>query len=154
MKLIFSFLITFSSIIKIIFTQHISQNTETYLTNTQTKLQLRYLPQNVICQTSICGTESCNQFGSLCKNNSCQCSAGWSTTPLSTNRCCYKQFSQATAFLYEFFLGFGAGHFYCKRDINGGLKVAFLILVCVGIFALICTRSYNISKINPTNITL
>jgi len=90
--------------------------------------KLRLLNESLFCQTDFCGLDSCNRFGSRCsQDNKCSCFSGWVTSPTSKKLCCYKQYIQTTAFLYELFLGFGAGHFYCERNLNAGFKLAFLI---------------------------
>jgi hypothetical protein len=42
--------------------------------------------------------------------------------------------SQLTAFLLEFFLPIGAGHFYCGRIINGIIKLIFVLAVVLSDF--------------------
>lgn len=103
----------------------------------------RNLDESSICQVTTCGSEACNTYGSVCVDNKCSCNLGWDSSPTSLKKCCYKQYTQINAFLYEFFLGFGAGHFYCKRDLNGGFKVAFLLSFYGVIFILGCIKSYH-----------
>ena len=63
----------------------------------------------------------------------CECDNGFISYPVdSYPQCSYPQKRQLVAFLYEFFLGFGAGHFYCERYLNASLKlISFLFGICI-----------------------
>jgi TM2 domain-containing membrane protein YozV len=79
----------------------------------------------------------CSQHGVCSDDKSdCKCDPGFTTFPKeSLNKCNYEKKKQMAAFLYEFFLGFGAGHFYCERYLNASLKLsAFLfgvLIICL-----------------------
>jgi hypothetical protein len=60
---------------------------------------------------------SCSSHGKCNeKKDDCICDQGWlNEESLGLEKCNYSQKRQLTAFLYELFLGFGAGHFYTER---------------------------------------
>jgi len=98
--------------------------------------KLRFL-QNFICKdNSSCSFHGeCNQL-----KNDCICEKGYTTFINSTDpsqdikKCNYERKQQLKAFLFELFLGFGAGHFYTERYTVAGLKLSAFIF---GIF-IIC----------------
>jgi hypothetical protein len=89
---------------------------------------------------------SCSSHG-VCNasNTACECDKGYATFPVENfPQCNYQQKKQIAAFLYEFFLGFGAGHFYCERYTNAGLKLSAFIF---GIY-IICLLPLSAKFIN------
>ena len=52
--------------------------------------------------------------------------------------------SQVTAFLLEFFLPIGIGHYYCRRWLHGALKTGYLLLV-IGIDFLLKYKIYAVT---------
>ena len=70
---------------------------------------------------------------------SCQCNPGYITyEDQCPFKCCYKQKSATTAFLLEFFIGFGAGHFYVGNLFLGYIKAfVYSLFSCLGIFMLV-----------------
>ena len=121
--------------------------------------------------SSICGTDiKCSKNG-RCeynlteyykKNNStskytqyCTCIDGYTTrnkdSGLESPQCCYPQSSQTIAFLLEFFLGFGLGHFYIGNSILGFIKLScysFFCCSCCSIACCFCCREVDIQKNN------
>jgi hypothetical protein len=85
---------------------------------------------------------SCSNHGNCTINkDNCDCDIGYLSVILDNQdpkgpllKCNYEQKSQLRAFLYELFLGFGAGHFYTGRYKFGGAKLSAFIF---GIF-IIC----------------
>jgi len=94
-----------------------------------------------ILQSFTCrDNSSCSNHG-ICnlQNTDCICDYGYTTIQNKTEierpkMCNYEQKTQLKAFLFELFLGFGAGHFYTERYQMAGLKLAAFIF---GIF-IIC----------------
>jgi len=64
----------------------------------------------------------------------CVCDSGYISTPGDSVRCCYKQKSQLFAFILEFSLGFGFGHFYVGNSTLGTVKLCG----CLLIVAIVC----------------
>lgn len=99
-------------------------------------LQLRFL-QKFTCINS---TLSCSGHGECTADKQdCICEAAYTTlenqsTPEANKRCNYERKTQLKAFLFELFLGFGAGHFYTERYTMASLKLSAFIF---GIF-IIC----------------
>lgn len=101
------------------------------------KQKLRFL-QKFICENS---TISCSGHGECTPDKlNCMCESGFTTFPdpkdqiENNQRCNYEKKKQLKAFLFELFLGFGAGHFYTERYTMAGLKLGAFIF---GIF-IIC----------------
>jgi len=74
------------------------------------------------------GHGTCNE-----EKNACICTEEWATFPEDSNQQCnYHKKKQLAAFLFEFFLGFGAGHFYCENYTIASLKLtSFLFGICI-----------------------
>lgn len=97
---------------------------------------LRLLQINFKCLNEA----DCSNHGS-CVNSACVCNAGYtevgsdSSAYVEDKRCYYEQKTQLRAFLYELFLGFGAGHFYTERYTHASLKLAAyifgIIIICL-----------------------
>ena len=103
------------------------------------------------CKVINCGTLTCN-VNSICNTqfNNCTCPYGYSTNNSTNNSnpiqyCCYKQKSQLTAFLLEFFLSFGIGHFYSGNYAIGSVKMFLMLFTCLCcislVFILGCKKS-------------
>jgi len=116
-----------------------SQNNKNLLSdNDQTqKTKLRFL-QKFNCLNS---TLSCSGHGECSQDKKdCICESAYASLinpkdPASEDkRCNYERKSQLKAFLFELFLGFGAGHFYTERYTMASLKLTAFIF---GIF-IIC----------------
>jgi hypothetical protein len=63
----------------------------------------------------------------------CVCNKGWESLSSHPIKCCYKQKNQLDAFMLEFFVGFGCGHFYINRN-----KTAITKLICCVCFCFYC----------------
>lgn len=94
-----------------------------------------------------CGSIICFDIGGSCDIvEKCNCNPGFidqKDNPIL--RCTYKQYDAKIAFFLEFFLGFGAGHFYVKRYINAIIKCSiylFLYLI-VGMVNFIYSNKKN-----------
>lgn len=61
---------------------------------------------------------------------SCICDRGYTTGENDNIKCCYKRKSQFSAFLIEFIVGFGAGHFFIGNNLLGTIKLCFVGLAC------------------------
>jgi hypothetical protein len=80
-----------------------------------------------VSTTPSCTTDSDCLHGS-CQAGVCVCEKYFITNPPdSYPQCNYELKKQMTAFLYELFLGFGAGHFYCERSLIAALKLVSFI---------------------------
>lgn len=93
------------------------------------------LPNN---NSTICNSKICDEIGGYCKsegyNYICQCKDEYTTLMInninSTYKFCnYEKKRALYASLLELFLGFGTGHFYALRKINGYFKL-FLSTIC------------------------
>lgn len=85
----------------------------------------------------------------------CECDAGFTTFPEESSvQCNYEKKKQIAAFLYEFFLGFGAGHFYCERYLNASLKLAAFIFGVLIICLLPLTAKYINDKFDSDCLVL
>ena len=84
----------------------------------------------------------CNPENMICKDevrkHHCSCKEGYITYPDDEENfkfCNYKQKKQLIAFLLEFCVGFGAGHFYRNEYTMASLKLVAFILGLVFIFS-------------------
>lgn len=87
----------------------------------------------------------------------CICDEGYTDLVSDADvKCCYKRKSQFMAFLLEFTLSFGLGHFYLGNFFIGCLKlVSFVILCCTccTIACCFCYRNeYNNVNVNPEDV--
>ena len=73
----------------------------------------------------ICQELCSNQGGECGINLKCKCKEGYATLFTEENiiLCNYKQFNKITVGFIELFFGFGFGHFYCKRYLNGFIQL-------------------------------
>ena len=104
-----------------------------------------------------CSNTTCRSPNARCEDAStCMCLEGWANfnkeqkgNPLGLF-CQYEQKGQITAFLLEFFLCFGVGHFYTGRIIHGVIKLIVLIsgLVLAFIFKKSNSEIEEDSKLN------
>ena len=77
--------------------------------------------------------EFCSQIGGACTLDSkCICKYGFSTNFNEENIifCNYKQYNKIITGLIELFFGFGFGHFYCERVLNGYLQLSIEFTFC------------------------
>lgn len=82
----------------------------------------------------------CDEIGGTCyedenkKNQICQCKDDYTTLPEEKNHklCNYAKKSKILFTVLELFIGFGIGHLYADRKVNGSLKlIIYLILCCI-----------------------
>lgn len=93
---------------------------------------LQTINNNNQCSTFQCGSSLCSTQHSNCVYGNCVCIKGYITFPIdSPSKCCYEQKKQLTAFLVEFFVGFGAGHFYIGRYDMAAPKLAIYLVLCL-----------------------
>ena len=82
-----------------------------------------------------CNKYSCPKNRGICnKENECICSKGYETVDnlaLGDFYCNYRKKSKLIAFLLEFVLGFGAGHFYIGHINLATIKLIFTTLTCL-----------------------
>ena len=94
----------------------------------------------------ICNKYTCPKSRGICnEDNECVCVKGYDTIDdLSRGDfyCNYRKKSKLIAFLLEFVLGFGSGHFYMGHTTLGTIKMIYTSLTCL----LFC-QYYSISKI-------
>jgi hypothetical protein len=79
----------------------------------------------------------------------CVCDEGYTTLKGDDVYCCYQKKSQFFAFLLEFVLGFGLGHFYIGNDTIGIIKLVSASLLCCSccmISYCFCNREDKISN--------
>ena len=83
----------------------------------------------------ICNKYTCPKNRGVCnEENECVCIKGYDTVDdlsLGDFYCNYKQKSKLIAFLLEFVLGFGSGHFYMGKTFLGTIKMIYTSLTCL-----------------------
>ena len=84
---------------------------------------------------TICNIYTCPKGRGVCnEENFCVCKEGYDTIDdLSRGDfyCNYKKKSKLIAFLLEFVLGFGSGHFYMGHTILATIKMIFTTFTCL-----------------------
>ena len=96
--------------------------------------------------------ELCSEEGGECGINlKCKCKEGYTTifTEEKIILCNYKRFSKITGGLIELFFGFGFGHFYCKRYLNGyiqlfGYFLSYCLMACLFCYFLLYDNNFNL----------
>lgn len=95
------------------------------------------------CEVSVCGNVFCaTSPKGKCVDSSCVCENGYISTLNETKavRCCYKQKNALTAFFLEFFVSFGAGHFYYGATTYGTVKCTlYAIFLAIILFVILKT---------------
>jgi TM2 domain-containing membrane protein YozV len=85
---------------------------------------------------SQCDLNNCSTFGGICINNNiCKCKDNYTTIYIFDNHqlCNYEKTRKIYCALLELILGFGVGHFYSGRKVNGYLKLyifSTIYLIC------------------------
>ena len=83
----------------------------------------------------VCNKDTCPKSRGVCnENNECVCIKGYDTIDdLSRGDfyCNYRKKSKLIAFLLEFVLGFGSGHFYLGKTILATIKMVYTSLTCL-----------------------
>ena len=123
---------------------YVSQNNLNFLSLPSKTSKITNFPnksrllQGIICINS---TLSCSGHGECNQaKTDCVCESGYTffedpkEQAKDNQRCNYERKKQLKAFLFELFLGFGAGHFYTERYTKASLKLSAFIF---GIF-IIC----------------
>jgi TM2 domain-containing membrane protein YozV len=83
---------------------------------------------NLFCDNSIC-----DEIGGFCiDDNICECKEGYTTLSTAHNfkLCNYERKKAIKIAFLELFIGFGIGHFYTARYINGSIKLIIYSLLC------------------------
>jgi hypothetical protein len=95
---------------------------------------------------TICGSAICYDAGGTCLGiDKCECEPGYhDPKDNSIFKCTYKQLDARIAFLLEFFIGFGSGHFYAKRYFNGFLK--FCVYLFLYLFAVVINLFFHYKR--------
>lgn len=117
--------------------QHLTNDKN--IINKQEKSDIRNITYDHMNFT-ICGSSICNNAGGVCIGiDDCKCLEGYlDPKDNSIFKCTYKQYDAKIAFFFEFFIGFGSGHFYVKRYYNGMIKF------CVYLFLYLSTVFVNV----------
>ena len=83
----------------------------------------------------VCNKYTCPKSRGVCnENNECVCIKGYDTVDdlsLGDFYCNYKKRSKLMAFLLEFVLGFGSGHFYMGHTTLATIKMIYTSLTCL-----------------------
>ena len=83
----------------------------------------------------ICNKYTCPKTRGVCnENNECICIAGYETIDdltLGDFYCNYRKKSKLFAFLLEFVLGFGSGHFYMGHTTLATIKMIYTSITCL-----------------------
>jgi TM2 domain-containing membrane protein YozV len=75
----------------------------------------------------------CDEVGGTCHGDQiCQCKDAYTTLPEEKNHklCNYAKKSKILFTVLELFIGFGVGHLYAERKVNGALKLIIYLLLC------------------------
>ena len=95
----------------------------------------------------------CSIEGGECLSNNlkCKCKEGFTTVFNEENFlfCNYKRSYKIVAGLIEFFFGFGFGHFYTKRYLNGFIQlfleiISYCLMTCLFVGFIIYDRRFNV----------
>jgi TM2 domain-containing membrane protein YozV len=105
----------------------------------------------------ICSKVNCPTAQGICTNdNKCACYEGFTTIyddEFGMYQCNYPQKSQMKAFLLEFVLGFGVGHFYLGNYILAIIKLTFsfisAVIICFLPYFILSIRSKTLKNIFP-----
>ena len=94
------------------------------------------------------------KFNKTVPFQTCICDQGW--TDISSDaqvKCCYKRKQQFVAFLFEFCLGFGAGHFYLGNNYIGVLKAIVYSILCCTCCTIGCCFCFKDDESVSENLT-
>jgi hypothetical protein len=92
---------------------------------------------NLSEQKILCSIDNCDEYGGICdENNTCECKENYTTLPTHKSHkfCNYERKHKIAIAFLELLVGFGMGHFYCGRKINGSIKLMIFIILCCGCF--------------------
>ena len=119
------------------------------------------LPSSVCNNTILC-SEHGHCYYDLMKYNStnsnenlekCICDTGYATGINDSISCCYAQKSQIMAFMMEFIVGFGLGHFYLGRLTYFFIKFSCYCLFCCSFYSIAVCFCYNNDELNQKTAT-
>lgn len=107
-------------------------------------LILNSIKSNFTYTITNCTNKICDEEGGICINSSiCKCN-DYHTTYYKNNLnsiyklCNYQKKRCIYTALIELFFGFGMGHFYCGRKVNGFLKlIIYSFFCCIGYCSLV-----------------
>lgn len=86
--------------------------------------------------------EKINNEGDI--NSYCKCNSGYTTsTSKPYYQCCYTQKKYLVAFFLEFFVGFGAGHFYTGNFNSGLFKLVVYVVMLLLSIIILCYDKKN-----------
>jgi hypothetical protein len=88
----------------------------------------------------LCSIDNCDERGGICKeDNTCECNENYTTLSTIKNYkfCNYERKRKLGIAFLELLVGFGMGHFYCGRKINGSIKLIAFTLLCCFCFCLV-----------------
>jgi len=127
------------------FTTAPTQSTTTQPTTTQPTTTQPTTTQNVDyfnARVTNCNNRNCFPLNGVCTSTTnCKCLKGKANYPVigtETESCTYEQKKQLTAFLLEFFLSAGIGHFYRGLWWLGLIKLFVLIILPILFCSLMC----------------
>ena len=101
--------------------------------------------------TEICKGLCSIEGGECFNNNKCKCKSGFTTLFIEDNivLCNYKRYNRITVGFIELFFGFGFGHFYCKRYLNGYIQlfiefISYCLMACLFGYFLLYDSHFNL----------
>lgn len=80
-----------------------------------------------------CNSKTCDESGGICISRFiCECKDDYTTFMSQGNFkfCNYQKKSKAYTAIFELFFGFGVGHFYAERKLNGYFKMTSFFFLC------------------------
>jgi hypothetical protein len=87
------------------------------------------------------GASLCNTQYGYCYNNECTCKNGFGSSDIyNVDKCNYKKAKQIKFLLLEFFVGFGSGHVYVRRYMEGYLKLSIFLSILILNIIIFSTR--------------
>lgn len=111
--------------------------------------------QNVEMNT--CGFYKCPKYGGECTGQfkeTCTCNDEYATYPYDTDILCqYKKKKQLIAFLLEFFLMLGIGHYYLENYVHAILK-SIIFLTAYSLFITLKFLSVKTEQNNPYRVVI
>ena len=82
----------------------------------------------------------------------CICNYGYTDDPTDKSiKCCYLKKSQFIAFIFEFIIGFGLGHFYLGNVLLAIAKLLCFIILCCSFYLIGCCFYYKDEDLNHIN---
>lgn len=104
-----------------------------------------------------CGFYKCPSYGGECSGEfkeTCTCFEEYTTYPFDTDTLCqYKKKKQLIAFLLEFFLMLGIGHYYLENYVHAILK-SIVFLTAYSLFISLKFLSVKTEQNNPYRVII